>query len=131
MNKQNINSETSAYLKHVKALLPVNGKRERAFLRELAASVEDYIESSPSDDIRQARLRFGEPTKVVSEYLSNADADYLSGQVKRLRHIRIIVCALVALVILSIGIEVGLNYKNYLEAEDSYLTVKETVVERD
>jgi hypothetical protein len=131
MDKQNINVEISGYIKQVKTLLPVNGKRERAFLGELTASVEDYIESSPSVDMRQVRSHFGEPAKVVSEYLSSADSDYLSGQVKRIKHIRIIVFALVALVILSIGIGVGLAYKNYLDAKDAYLDVKETVVEQN
>lgn len=112
-------------------LLPVYGKRERAFIAELTSSVEDYIESSPSADGEQIQSRFGKPTGVVSDYLSNADTDYLSEQVKRLKRIRIIVFALVVLVVLSVSIRAGLNYRNYLEARDSFLTIKETVIERD
>jgi hypothetical protein len=131
MDKRNIDLEISRYIKQAKALLPVYGKRERAFIGELTASIEECFESSSSIDMEQIRSRFGTPPDAVSEYLSNVDADYLLGQVKRIKHIRAIVFALVAFVILSIGIKMGLNYKNYLDAKNAYVDATETVVERD
>jgi uncharacterized membrane protein len=125
-----MNKQISRYLKQVKALLPVYGKRERAFIAELSASIEEYMESSPAADIQQVRAHFGEPPKVVSDYFSEADSDYLASQIKRVRHIRGIIFALIVLMILAIGIRMGLYYKVYLDAKESYLSIEETVIDK-
>jgi hypothetical protein len=130
MDKQITNREISRYLKQVKALIPIYGKRERSFLVELNTAIEDYIESSPSADIQQMHSHFGEPTKVASDYLSESDSDYLTRQIKRIRHIRIIVFILVVLIIAAFGVRMGLNYKNYSDARESYLSIKETIIDR-
>jgi hypothetical protein len=124
-----MDKQISRYIKQVKALLPVYGKRERAFIAELSASIEEYMESSPSADIQQVRAHFGEPPKVVSDYFSEADSDYLTNQIKRVRHIRAIVFVVVALIIIAFAVRMGLYYKNYMEAKESYLSIEETVID--
>ena len=87
-----------AYVSQVKAILPVRGKKEKAFVRKLHSDLCDYCEDNNINTIEELYKNHGTPQEVVFEYVSLMEPNVIS---KRINTARCMKLAIIILLILS------------------------------
>ena len=94
-----MNKEQKRYLKEIKALLPVYGKYEKRFFRD----IKDSISELESENITYEFLckELGRPEDLIVNYYQEIDSHYLRKQLKRSRIMKI---TIIAILILAIGL---------------------------
>ena len=77
-----MNKEQKRYLKEIKALLPVYGKYEKRFFRD----IKDSISELESENITYEFLckELGRPEDLIVNYYQEIDSHYLRKQLKRM-----------------------------------------------
>ena len=94
-----MNKLCKEYIREVKAMFPVKGKKERKYIKELSKDIEDYCEESNATTKEELYENYGNPIDVVGEYLSATD---FSGVIKRLKtgkYIKLLIAVIIAVVL--------------------------------
>ena len=85
------------YYAGVAALLPCGGREKKTLLRQLRASVEEYLANAPEAAPEELVSVFGTPEEIAQSALQTADAGALR---KRLSLKRAVLLALLVIVLL-------------------------------
>ena len=96
-----IRKKTRQYFRRVRIFLPVYGKDEKQFVRNLRNDMEEYIDAHPSCSWKDICDEFETPYEAVYGYLSAFPAEDLCRSIrsrKRIRIVLIIVLILSALI---------------------------------
>ena len=114
-------------LKEIKALLPVYGKYEKRFFRD----IKDSISELESENITYEFLckELGRPEDLIVNYYQEIDSHYLRKQLKRSRIIKI---TIIVILILAIGLficRMVFLYNLYLDGKDAVITHETIVIE--
>lgn len=86
-----------AYVSQVKTILPVWGKKEKAFVRKLRSDLYDYCEYNNINTIEELYKSHGTPQEVVFEYISLMEPDVISKRINTAKYIKILVMGLLIL----------------------------------
>ena len=122
-----MNKEQKRYLKEIKALLPVYGKYEKRFFRD----IKDSISELESENITYEFLckELGRPEDLIVNYYQEIDSTYLRKQLKRTRSIKAVVLIIVLLAVVISLCRLGFLYSLYLDGKDAIITHELVVVE--
>ena len=122
---------TQKYLKSVKKLFPIYGKKERQYIKNLQTPLQEYAEEKEDLSYEELTEEFGTPPHVISEYFSEVDDEYLFRQLRVRGYVKkFLIFVLVAFVIL-IGYRYYLAYQNYENAMEEHIIYEETIIEED
>ena len=111
---------SKVYVSQVKAMFPVLGKKEKAFIKKLRDDLSDYCEDNNVDTIDELYERFGTPQEIVFEYISLMEPEAMLKQINIAKLIKALVIGLLILatIITSIiGITIYSEYKTFKEQE--------------
>ena len=111
-----IRKKTRQYFRRVRIFLPVYGKDEKQFVRNLRNDMEEYIDAHPSCSWKDICDEFETPYEAVYGYLSAFPAEDLCRSIRSRKRIRIV---LIIVLILSALIFSFKTYQYYLMCEDS------------
>ena len=122
-----MNKEQKRYLKEIKALLPVYGKYEKRFFRD----IKDSINELESENITYEFLckELGRPEALIVNYYQEIDSHYLRKQLKRSRIMKI---SITVILLLAIGLficRIVFLYNLYLDGKDAVITHETVVIE--
>ena len=87
------------YIKEVKAMFPVKGKKERLYLKNLARDVEMLCEEENITNKEELYEKYGKPFDVAAEYFSTVDTAYVFKKIKISKYIKVLVAVVIAIVI--------------------------------
>lgn len=122
---------TQEYLKSLKKLFPIYGKKERQYIKNLQTPLQEYAEEKEDLSYEELTEEFGTPSHVISEYFSEVDDEYLFRQLRIRGYVKkFLIFVLVAFVIL-IGYRYYLAYQNYENAMEEHIIYEETIIEED
>lgn len=122
---------TQKYLKSVKKLFPIYGKKERQYIKNLQTPLQEYAEEKEGLSYEELTEEFGTPSHVISEYFSEVDDEYLFRQLRIRGYVKkFLIFVLVAFVIL-IGYRYYLAYQNYENAMEEHIIYEETIIEEN
>ncbi|MFR7989311.1 MAG: DUF6120 family protein [Anaerovoracaceae bacterium] len=111
-----IRKKTRQYFRRVRIFLPVYGKDEKQFVRNLRNDMEEYIDAHPSCSWKDICDEFETPYEAVYGYLSAFPAEDLCRSIRSRKRIRVV---LIIVLILSALIFTLKTYQYYLMCEDS------------
>ena len=122
---------TQKYLKSLKKLFPIYGKKERQYIKNLQTPLQEYAEEKEDLSYEELTEEFGTPSHVISEYFSEVDDEYLFRQLRIRGYVKkFLIFVLVAFVIV-IGYRYYLAYQNYENAMEEHIIYEETIIEED
>ena len=78
-----MNEWVRQFVRAVRAGLPVRGRPERRFLRELRVQLEDAFAHRPPASVEEVSAQIGTPEEVVDSYLFQLDPDDLARRIRR------------------------------------------------
>jgi len=102
-----------AYVSQVKAILPVWGKKEKAFVKKLHDDLCDYCEDKRITAIDALYKGFGTPQEIVFEYISLMEPDAIFKRINTAKSIKIIVICLIAIALLIASFFSVYTYAEY------------------
>lgn len=111
-----IRKKTRQYFRRVRIFLPVYGKDEKQFVRNLRNDMEEYIDAHPSCSWKDICDEFETPYEAVYGYLSAFPAEDLCRSIRSRKRIRVV---LIIVLILSALIFTFKTCQYYLMCEDS------------
>lgn len=68
-----MNNICKQYIKQVKTLFPIMGKNEKAYIQNLASSLEDVCEEESIHSLNELYSQFGDPADTLNKYFSSLD----------------------------------------------------------
>ena len=71
----------SRYIKDLKHLFPVYGKKQKVYLHTIKASIDDYYDSSTTPSYEDLIDHFGSPQEIIGDYIREQDTQDLLKQV--------------------------------------------------
>lgn len=92
-----MNKICKEYISEIKALFPIKGKQERAYIKKVMADIEDFCEEANVASKQELYDNYGNPNDVVHNYLSAVDTAYIAKQIRITRYIKTFVIALLVL----------------------------------
>jgi uncharacterized membrane protein len=121
MAQKELENDLKHYFKQIKSLFPIYGKKEKEFLNDFMSEAGEYLASNPTSDYAQLVSSLGEPKDVVSQYLANADSEYLAKQIKTTKFVRIGVVAIIIAAVVAVASIVAIWYVSYVNLQESYI----------
>ena len=113
----------SRYMRDLKHLFPVYGKKQKAYLHTIKSSIEDYYASSPNPSYEDLINHFGSPQEIIGDYIREQNTQDLLRQINQKRYLRGLVYILFisALICsLSYGINCYRAYRHCIQSEPAY-----------
>lgn len=102
-----------AYVSQVKAILPVWGKKEKAFVRKLHNDLCDYCEDNNVTAIDELYKSYGTPQEIVFEYISLMEPDVISKRINTAKYIRLFIIGLLVLITIATSVLCITLYSEY------------------
>lgn len=90
-----------AYVSQVRTMLPVWGKKEKAFIKKLREDLTDYCEENNIATIGELYKGYGKPQDVAFEYITIMEPEVISKRINTAKYIRVLVAVLIALAIIA------------------------------
>lgn len=120
------------YVSQVKAILPVWGKKEKAFVKKLHSDLCDNCEDNNVNTIEELYKGYGTPQEIAFEYISLMEPDVISKRINSAKFIRILVIGLLAFVTIATSVLCAYLYSQYqLSAHEEVVICNETITEYD
>lgn len=94
-----MNKLCKEYIKEVKAMFPVKGKKERKYIKQLSKDIEDYCEESNATTKEELYENYGNPVDVVAEYFSAIGAPYVIKKIRISKYIKALIAVIIAVIL--------------------------------
>ena len=94
-----MNKLCKEYIKEVKAMFPVKGKKERKYIKQLSKDIEDYCEESNATTKEELYENYGNPVDVVVEYFSATGVSYVIKRLKISKYFKSLIAVLIAVIL--------------------------------
>ncbi|MEY8389855.1 hypothetical protein D3Z47_02300 [Lachnospiraceae bacterium] len=120
-----------SYIKEVKCHFPVYKAQEKKFVDDLENAIMDFSNETKEFTYNELLNRFGSPKDLVANYLLEADAQYLSKEIRYSHHIKLISIFSAGMLIVSLTIVILLQYLFYYHARTSYISREITTIEEE
>lgn len=124
-----MNKLCKEYIKEVKAMFPVKGKKERKYIKQLSKDIEDYCEESNATTKEELYENYGNPVDVVAEYFSAIGAPYVIKKIRISKYIKALIAVLIAVILVLstvYGVVLWEEHKMIMREEMVFV---ETVIE--
>lgn len=108
-----------AYVSQVKAILPIWGKKEKAFVRKLHDNLYDYCEDNNVTTIDELYKSYGTPQEIVFEYISLMEPSVISKRINTAKYIKILVVSFITLAFLATTFLGVYAYAEYIIAKET------------
>lgn len=87
------------YIKEIKAIFPVKGKKERSYIKNLSNDIADYCEEENVTAKEKLYENYGNPIDVVAEYFSAIGVPNVIKKLKISKYIKALIAAIIALLL--------------------------------
>lgn len=124
---QGISKQLKQYLKEIRLLLPIYGKEEQIFFKDLKKSITEYIELNPGYTWEDVICHFGEPEDVVYNYITSLDQSQLCKRISLRKTINKAIVMITVAILVVLSIKTYFYYDLYKEAQ-SQITTHETII---
>ena len=127
--KKKVNKAIKRYLKEIRNLLPVYGRKEKAFVMMIKTSILETYGTESTVGYDMICSEFGSPKEIVISYFAEVEDDELY---KRVRFSKMIKIAAIFIVLIVAAIAVFksiLLYDSYKKSVDAIITQEVTVIE--
>ena len=124
-----MNKLCKEYIKEVKAMFPVKGKKERKYIKQLSKGVEDNCEESNATTKEELYENYGNPVDVVAEYFSAIGAPYVIKKIRISKYIKALIAVIIAVILVLstvYGVVLWEEHKMIMREEMVFV---ETVIE--
>ena len=128
--KKKVNKEIKRYLKEIKNLLPVYGKKEKAFVMMIKTSILETYGTESTVGYDMICSEFGSPKEIVISYFAEVDDDELYKRVRFSRVVKIAAVCIVLIVAATAVFKSILLYDSYKKSVDAIITQEVTVIEQ-
>lgn len=119
-----------AYVSQVKAILPVWGKKEKAFVRKLHDNLCDYCEENNVTVIDELYKSYGTPQEIVFEYISLMEPDAISKRINTAKYIKILAVSLIIIALFATSLLGVYTYAEYEFAKElENIRIESTIIE--
>ncbi|MFR1725269.1 DUF6120 family protein [Emergencia timonensis] len=108
-------------------MLPVYGKEERVFLKDLKASITEYIELNLGCTWEDVVSHFEEPKDAVYNYIISLDQPQLCKRISLRKTITKAIIIITVVVVVVLSVKTYFYYDLYKEAQNSIMT-HETII---
>ena len=127
--KKKGNKEIKRYLKEIKNLLPVYGRKEKAFVMMIKTSILETYGTESTVGYDMICSEFGSPKEIVISYFAEVDDDELYKRVRFSKMIKIAAIFIVLIVAATAVFKSILLYDSYKKSVDAIITQEVTVIE--
>ena len=117
------------YIKEVKAMFPVKGKKERLYLKNLARDVEMLCEEENITSKEELYEKYGKPIEVVAEYFATVETDYVLKKLRISRHIKALVAIVITAILITTLIYSFNIYGEYKIAKSQEVVICDKTIE--
>ena len=124
-----MNKEIKRYLKEIKNLLPVYGRKEKAFVMMIKTSILETYGTESTVGYDMICSEFGSPKEIVISYFAEVDDDELYKRVRFSKMIKIAAIFIVLIVAATAVFKSILLYDSYKKSVDAIITQEVTVIE--
>ena len=94
-----MNKLCKEYIKEVKAMFPIKGKKERKYIKQLSKDIEEYCEESNATTKEELYENYGNPVDVVAEYFSAIGAPYVIKKIRISKYIKALIAVIIAVIL--------------------------------
>lgn len=126
---QGIERQLKQYLKEVCLLLPIYGKEERIFIKDLKESILEYIELNPCCTWEDVVSHFEEPEEAVYNYITSLDQSQLCKRISLRKTIVKAIAIITIAVVVVLCARTYFYYDLYQQVQDAIATEESTVIE--
>lgn len=126
-NEQIIHS----YIEEIKHYFPIYKSNEKKFINDLKSAIMDFFNETKELSYNELLEHFGAPKDLVANYLLEADAQYLSKNIRYSHRIKLIATFSIIFVILSLAIVIIFQYLFYYNAHASYISREITIIKEE
>lgn len=112
------------YVSQVKAILPVWGKKEKAFVKKLHSDLCDYCEDNNVNTIEELYKGYGTPQEITFEYISLMEPDVISKRINTAKYIKFLVVSIISIALIAtllLGVYTYAEYRFLETAENVYI----------
>ena len=127
--KKKVNKEIKRYLKEIKNLLPVYGRKEKSFVMMIKTSILETYGTESTVGYDMICSEFGSPKEIVISYFAEVDDDELYKRVRFSKMIKIAAIFIVLIVAATAVFKSILLYDSYKKSVDAIITQEVTVIE--
>ena len=124
-----MNKEIKRYLKEIRDLLPVYGRKEKAFVMMIKTSILETYGTESTVGYDMICSEFGSPKEIVISYFAEVDDDELYKRVRFSKMIKIAAIFIVLIVAATAVFKSILLYDSYKKSVDAIITQEVTVIE--
>lgn len=117
------------YCKNAKIFFPLYGKKEKAYLKELETTIEDYCEDKNIVSLGQLYISYGVPSDVARSYYSTYQTEHLIKKIYLRQGIKSLLVLLVTVAFLTVGVFGTRLYQTYRDFKDNSVSSVETIIE--
>lgn len=114
MGKGNAGRNQRRFMKEVHLIFPFRGKKEKEYLKEFQAEMEEYLLEAPDSSYEELLEQIGTPKDVVECYFRSVESDYLLEHMRRTRCIRNAVLIIAAVVLIVAAYYTAWIYQGYM-----------------
>jgi len=118
-----------AYVSQVKAILPIWGKKEKAFVNKLHDNLCDYCEDNNVTAIDELYKGYGTPQEIVFEYISLMEPNEISKRINTAKYIKFLAISLITLALVATSIFALYIYSEYQSFKNEELVTIEQTIE--
>lgn len=128
--KKKVNKEIKRYLKEIKNLLPVYGRKEKAFVMMIKTSILETYGTESTVGYDMICSEFGSPKEIVISYFAEVNDDELYKRMRFSKMIKIAAIFIVLIVAATAVFKSILLYDSYKKSVDAIITQEVTVIEQ-
>ena len=114
-----MNEWVRQFVRAVRAGLPVRGRSERRFLRELRSQLEDAFAHRPPASVEEVSAQIGTPEEVVDSYLFQLAPDDLARRIRRAKWWKRLAVGVIAVLMITFCICVYIVQNDYQSYTDT------------
>lgn len=127
--KKKVNKAIKRYLKEIRNLLPVYGRKEKAFVMMIKTSILETYGTESTVGYDMICSEFGSPKEIVISYFAEVEDDELYKRVRFSKMIKIVAIFIVLIVAATAVFKSILLYDSYKKSVDAIITQEVTVIE--
>lgn len=127
--EKTVNKEIKQYLKEIKNLLPVYGRREKAFVAMIKTSVLETYSESNTVSYDMLCSEFGKPKDIVINYFAEADDEKFYKRICFSSIVKTAVGCIAAIAVAVAVFESILLYDSYQKGAVSVFTQEVIMIE--
>ena len=126
---QEIEKQLKQYLKEIRLLLPIYGRDERKFIKDLKESMTEFAEQNPDCTWEELINHFEEPQDAVYNYTTSLDQTQLCKRISLRKTIAKAIIVITIAVVVVLSLRAYFYYDLYKEAQSQIISHETIIIE--